>query len=288
MPEQWNDYPEYRDPRHEDILLPSEGLPCRVFYNGSPNGLSVDPHWHEAIELLYTAEGTAQQMINGSTFTIRPGDVTVIRPLDVHATSAATGASISILVLQFDLSSLNDARTDMTAAPDMPEDAKDSLITGLPGQRIREYMEAILNESRADKPAKLIFKGYIYFILNELSQLYPAWDRAALRYGNLHNNLRGLSRVLAAINSMPQSPPTLPEAAALAGMSASYFSLFFKRKSGKRFIDYIHEVRLRRVACLLAETDIPIGDIAAQAGFNSLNFFNKVFRRYYGMTPLQY
>ncbi|MDD2486317.1 MAG: AraC family transcriptional regulator [bacterium] len=285
MEDQWNDYYETGEPRYEKISLLKD-IPYRILHNRFAGSPRVTPHWHEEIELLYVVKGRASQMINGYMFDIGPGDVVVIGSLDVHATTTAS-LPVSIMVLQFDLTAWGSISSGEPSIPDISGDTLSNPVTGPSGQKIGEYMKAVMREHASPKSARFALKGYIYLILHEMSQLYGTVSRGA-RYKNLHQRLFGLNRVLANINSDPCSAPSLPEAAAMTGMSASYFSIFFKNKLGKNYVEYIHDLRLRRVTRLLMETDLAIGDIAIQAGFSSLNFFNKVFRRHYGITPLQY
>lgn len=56
----------------------------------------------------------------------------------------------------------------------------------------------------------------------------------------------------------------------------------------KRFTDYVLDKRLARAFSLLSRTDGPQANIAAiayEAGFSDLSWFNRTFRRRYGITP---
>jgi len=286
--EEWNDYLDYekQEPFHENTLL-FKGLPCDILSGIGLPGHRVEPHWHEAAELIYIIAGTTRLVVNGSIFILQPGGLAAISPLDVHSTTVVTGAPAESLILQFDLSSWDDIhKYDMSL--DTSKNVSDNLITGLSGQRIREHIEAVREIFPDQHSRYFALKSYIYMIMDELYQRYPAWSINDSRSRGLLDRLHGFNRVLVAINANLALPPTLAEAASLAGMSAPAFSHFFKRKLGKSFTDYIHELRLRHAARLILDTKMLIGDIAYQSGFNSLNFFNKVFRRHFGMTPLQY
>ena len=52
--------------------------------------------------------------------------------------------------------------------------------------------------------------------------------------------------------------------------------------------DFIRNVRLKRAAAMLAETDTPIGVIAEQCGYNTHKAFSSNFKRLFGMLPSQY
>ena len=73
--------------------------------------------------------------------------------------------------------------------------------------------------------------------------------------------------------------------AAAAGLSERYVNeLLFK--AGASFTLRLNELRLRKAAELLArDADRRISDIAFDCGFNDLSYFNRCFRRRFGLTP---
>lgn len=68
----------------------------------------------------------------------------------------------------------------------------------------------------------------------------------------------------------------------------SYLSKLFKSNLGKNFVDYLNNYRILKSKKLLAETDTPIKDIAEATGFNSVQNYIRVFRKYTDMTPGQF
>ena len=51
---------------------------------------------------------------------------------------------------------------------------------------------------------------------------------------------------------------------------------------------YLQNWRLQRAASLLAERKMNISEVAEAAGFNSLSYFSKSFKRLYGVSPKEY
>lgn len=72
------------------------------------------------------------------------------------------------------------------------------------------------------------------------------------------------------------------------GLSVSHVSKIFKEAGGVSLSDYCLEVRMEKVSALLAETDIPVRDAAAAAGFSNENYFYTLFRKRFGTTPGEY
>lgn len=77
-------------------------------------------------------------------------------------------------------------------------------------------------------------------------------------------------------------------AAELVEMNEATFSRFFKRHTGRQFVDYVRNLRVGEACKLLRDSDFPITDICFQVGFNNLSNFNRTFLRDRGMTPSHY
>jgi transcriptional regulator GlxA family with amidase domain len=71
----------------------------------------------------------------------------------------------------------------------------------------------------------------------------------------------------------------LPCAAEIAGMEATYFSAFFRKKIGIRYTDWLGCLRVAHAIRLLKSRDRPIADIAQAVGFNDLRTFERNFKR---------
>jgi len=72
------------------------------------------------------------------------------------------------------------------------------------------------------------------------------------------------------------------------GCPARQVSIAINRVKGQNISRYISGFRVRRAACLLTTTDLPVTDIMLEAGFQSKSTFNTEFRRVYAKTPTEY
>jgi AraC-like DNA-binding protein len=72
--------------------------------------------------------------------------------------------------------------------------------------------------------------------------------------------------------------------AAAAGLSERYVNELLY-EAGASFTVRLNELRLGKAARLLAMTTRRISDIAFECGFNDLSYFNRSFRRRFGLTP---
>jgi YesN/AraC family two-component response regulator len=72
------------------------------------------------------------------------------------------------------------------------------------------------------------------------------------------------------------------------GISASYLSTIFAEYTGMNLVGYLSTYRVKMAQDLLIHTNIKIRDVGYKTGFNTVQNFNRVFKRYVGITPGEY
>ncbi len=73
-----------------------------------------------------------------------------------------------------------------------------------------------------------------------------------------------------------------------AGLSAPRLRVLFKQATGLSPKQYQLEVRMERAARLLTESELPVGAIAEQVGYDSIYHFSRQFKRTFGVAPAHY
>ncbi|SFU94640.1 response regulator transcription factor [Butyrivibrio sp. INlla21] len=71
------------------------------------------------------------------------------------------------------------------------------------------------------------------------------------------------------------------------GFSASYLSRKFKQDTGKNFVEYLNDLRMKK-AVKIAKSNIKMYQIAAEVGIPDPNYFSKCFKKYTGMSYSDY
>lgn len=71
-------------------------------------------------------------------------------------------------------------------------------------------------------------------------------------------------------------------------MHPSYFGQLFRAETGQLFNEYLTSLRLRHARSLLAGTGRRIGEISAAVGIAQQSYFNRLFKKEYGVTPAEY
>lgn len=68
----------------------------------------------------------------------------------------------------------------------------------------------------------------------------------------------------------------------------SYLSTKFKESFGVTMTDYINELRINYATYLLSVTEYSVSHICEECGFESLPYFNKLFKQHHHITPAKY
>lgn len=67
-----------------------------------------------------------------------------------------------------------------------------------------------------------------------------------------------------------------------------YFSRLFQKHTGERPLAYIHSKRIERAQYLMMTTDLSYAEISEQTGFETIQYFSKVFKKVALVTPAEY
>ena len=104
----------------------------------------------------------------------------------------------------------------------------------------------------------------------------------------VHDNR--LNKVLEYIMMHFKEEIDLNTVADLAGMNKSSFCRYFKQKTGKTFVDYVNNVRINYACRLLRDKGKKnsVSLACFESGFNSLSYFNRIFKRQLGCAPSEY
>lgn len=83
-------------------------------------------------------------------------------------------------------------------------------------------------------------------------------------------------------------PITLEALASYLGIHKSYLCTIFKKATTQSFCSYMNMIRVEKSKSLLKEGNHSILEIALAVGFSSASYFNTIFKRLVGMTPIEY
>ncbi len=237
-----------------------------------------EPHRHDFHELFWVERGAGIHFLNGAALPLKPGDLFLVRAPDAHGFAAAPGEALEFVNVtlrapvwdRVRAAHFRGRRVLFSAPADVP------LGHRLAPERIAR-LDMLSADLRAGHWDRLAVES---FLLGVLSMLAP---RPMAPAGvPVPDWLRRAGERLAEHPNFCAGPGAL---ARLAGRSPEHVARSCRRFLGKRPSDLVNEARLRHAAQLLAETDMPIIEIAMDCGLENLGHFYALCRRGLGAAP---
>jgi AraC-like DNA-binding protein len=133
----------------------------------------------------------------------------------------------------------------------------------------------------------------ILTLLNLLNQIANSSEYKLLASEGYSNSLKEtetdrMNRVHAYVMKNFREKISLNEVAAIASMSPTSFSRYFKIHANKTFSDFLTEIRIGYSCKLLITQKIDISQVCYDSGFNTLSNFNRQFKAFTNYNPLEY
>lgn len=128
---------------------------------------------------------------------------------------------------------------------------------------------------------KLLCRALVY-------EIYAAAVKAAAMEELSTEHTDRLSAAVQHIHDHYTDPDlSVEQLAAMFGSSAVHFRRTFAKLYHCSPLKYITALRLSRARELLLGTDLPVGEISRRCGYTSSYYFDRVFKKEFGMQPLQ-
>jgi AraC family L-rhamnose operon regulatory protein RhaS len=262
----------------------------------------MDFHRNEGVEICLLETGAMRFTVDGKSYPLGPGDLTITRPWQAHrqgdpriAAGRLHWATIAVGALRPD-QEWRWPRWNLLAPADTAELTRRLRRTASPVWRatpelMRSFqrMAAATERESGDRRLSRVAIGLNELLLGVLD-LLRAEDRAEqprlaspehsveLFLGDLRTNLNSLAQEW-----------TLAGMAAACGMGTTQFSRVCRRLTNDSPLRFLNLVRLEAAARMLrAEPERGVTAIAFDCGFGSSQYFANQFRRRFGKTPSEY
>ncbi|MGH3532624.1 MAG: helix-turn-helix transcriptional regulator [Mycobacterium sp.] len=94
-----------------------------------------------------------------------------------------------------------------------------------------------------------------------------------------------LADVFGVIERRHSEPLSLRDVARELGITPGHLTTVVRRRTGRTVQEWIIERRMAEARSLLADTDLPVGEIAGRVGVSDPGYFSRLFRRTHGTSP---
>jgi two-component system response regulator YesN len=78
---------------------------------------------------------------------------------------------------------------------------------------------------------------------------------------------------------------SLSDIASVVNLNETYLCKIFRESTGKSIVSYINEIKMTKAYNLLASGDMLVKEAAAAVGIDDQFYFNRLFKKYFGITP---
>lgn len=157
----------------------------------------------------------------------------------------------------------------LTGEPDQREK-----LASMVGEELLTTMEQGFTSSDCARIADIL-ESYILF-------LFDRYGIESKTFDPLMENIKSYVRENLAYDF------SMEELAAAFNYTPKYLGRIFKLRTGKTIKDYCNHAKVQLAKTLLTETANSVEAVAVQVGFNSVNYFDRVFRKITGLSPQAY
>ena len=165
----------------------------------------------------------------------------------------------------------------------------------LKAQRGMEFVGQTNEKARTLMDTLVVVEDFerVLTLLNLLNLLANSAEHNLLAHEGYCNLLKEaesdrMNKVHAYVMKNFREKVSLEEVAAVANMSPSSFSRYFKVHANKTFSDFLTEIRIGYSCKLLMEKKISIYEVCYESGFNTLSNFNRQFKDVTHHSPFEY
>lgn len=263
----------------DEILAPGEAIALQ--------GRGDQWHYHPQTELTLVQGGEGTRYVADHIELFQSGDLVLIGsnvPHYWHVRGKSSG-----LAIQWFFPDEHGIWDFTEAAPlrALEERARKGIhIRGQTAATIRDLMESMHQHVGLPK---------LTHLLSIISTLCQALDMEVRSLSTRPFSLSGpgeyqeaIRRSVSYIIAHYREPIRLDALLELSGMSRATFARQFQLHAGRSFSTFLNQVRLQAVCRALRDTKEPITNIALENGFSQLSFFNRLFRREFGINPSAY
>lgn len=243
------------------------------------------PHKHLRIEINYVKKGNCILHLDNEYITFREREMMIIIPNVNHLFEAGSEGT-TLMQLEFlpDIFSHFDWNTETGingSSPISPFSFSEEnrLIKIVNNVRIMRAVQRIVNELEAKSPyyqylVVMYYAELLILICRYMNETYlPICTNESLKKAityirlNYHTDIN--------INSVAEH----------TGISERHLRALFSQHLNLSPLDYLNQIRINKAIELLRNTEMSIKEICFQCGFQSPQYFSRIFKRQIGISP---
>lgn len=215
-------------------------------------------------DLTFVLNGSMTYIADGKTIVIKKNDAIFLKPGCVNSRLEGT-EHCEYISFNFHLLPGAELEFDNFIPGCISRDIK-TLLSAFPQSHISPYYHS------EEKLANLL-----NYILLELV------DIISMRSNNQH-----IHKILNYIEGHITEKMSLESISIVINLSKEYTAYIFKKETGKTIVNYINERKMMVAKELVISDEMSLVDISRHLGYDNYNYFSRLFRKYFDVTPISF
>lgn len=258
-----------------------------LFHSRLKPDKQIGMHRRNSWELSYVVKGRGERIIGGETTNFEEGDLVLVAPNMDHGwffnpSFTDEDGNIESITLMWTtelMIQLSAIFPDWNDVVDRFQSQKQSLqFDASKNEALIKALYALVREKDGNASSRLM--EVIVMVANSLHS--NAERIGSMQLTLAESRLQEIT-VYTCCNYARQI--TIDEIAKHVGMNRSAFCTFFRKQTGKTYINFLNEYRLKVAYHLLINTNNSISAVCWQCGFNDLAYFDKLFKKAFNTAP---
>ena len=272
---------------NQDLSTPYLGVDV-FFRNYHTKGEMFKLHWHEYMQIYLFTEGAALVECNKIPYHVQSNDIIIVNPNELHYLESLTD-ELTFYTLRINIEFLFGNQLDLCQTKYLTPLLHNQILFQhliQDNPPILECLTHIINEFYTQCIGyELAIKSSIYQLMTYLLRTSIQRFLTPAELSIKTYNLQRFDLIFKYIEVHYTSKITTQELADLIHISPYYLCRLFKKIIGQTSTDYINHFRLNKAAECLRNSSLNITEIALQCGFDNINYFSRLFKKQYHLTP---
>lgn len=255
----------------------------KITFFGKCDGISVEQlirysrfnmnvkHFHNQYEIFYIIEGERQFFFDNKSYNAYAGDIAILDTNLVHTTCSISdedkGYNRVILYIDYEKMCDFDNEDQRIAFLNLYRDLRHELTKKNSGYQSRVEIATI------------------YWLYKLLSLKHDSTQIHAVINSPKELSASNISAYLEANYTKELALDTISDE---LFMSKYYMCRIFKEYTGFTITEYVNTLRIKKATQILESSNLSISDVAAELGFESASYFERIFKKIMTVTPLKY
>lgn len=277
----------------EEVLFKEamEGITIERVVREQEFSMSMN-HFHDTYELYFLLEGERYYFIDRETYHVKAGDVVLVNRQQIHKTSQAESQKHDRILLQLGGPALEGWLKAVGLYPLERLFGEYYGVTRPSEQEWEELVGLLLGMKEELAHCRERYETMVKIKLSQILLLvYRSRRKAILRdsfsvvqtakHGKVHE-------VAEYLTCHCETNEDLKELAKRFYISKSYLSRIFREVTGFSVNEYRNLARIRKARELLVGSCFSVTEISEVLGFESVTYFERVFKKHTDQTPLRF